>query len=79
MMIIIIIITNNINNSNNIFPVFNLGSLMANQNFVHEQIKFQLKSGNPWYYIAQTLFSSRFLCKNLIFKIYKIIIRPVVL
>ena len=42
-----------------------LGSLLTNQNFVYEEIKCRLKSGNYCYYSAQTILSSRLLSKNL--------------
>ena len=42
-----------------------LGSLVTNQNSIHEEIKCRLKAGNSCYYSVQTLLSSRFLSKNL--------------
>ena len=50
-----------------------LGSLLTNQNSVHEEIKCRLKGGNSSHYSVQTLLSSRLLLKNLKIKIYKII------
>ena len=32
-----------------------LGSLLTNQNFIHEEIKCRLKAGNSCYYSVQTL------------------------
>ena len=56
-----------------------LGSLVTNQNYIHEEIKCRLKAGNSCYYSVQTLLPSRLLSKNLKIKIYKTIILPVVL
>ena len=56
-----------------------LGSLLTNQNSIHDEIKCRLKAGNSCYYSVQTLLSSRLLSKNLKIKIYKTIIMPVVL
>ena len=33
-----------------------LGSLVTNQNYIHEEIKCRLKAGNSCYYSVQTLF-----------------------
>ena len=55
-----------------------LGSLVSNQNSLQEEIKCRLKAGNSCYYLVQGLLSSRLYSKNLIIKIYKIIL-PVVL
>ena len=46
-----------------------LGSLLRNQNSIHEEIKCRLKAGNSCYYSVQTLLSSRLLSKNLKIKI----------
>ena len=56
----------------------NSGSLLTNQNSIHEGIKCRIKAGNSCYYSVQTLLSSRLLSKNLKIKIYKTIL-PVVL
>ena len=56
-----------------------LGSLLANQNYIQEEIKCRLKARISCYYSVQTLLSSRLLSKNLKIKIYKTIILPVVL
>ena len=56
-----------------------LGSLLANQYSIQEEIKCRLEAGNSCYYSVQTLLSSRLLSKNLKIKIYKTIILPVVL
>jgi hypothetical protein len=46
-----------------------LGSLLTNQNSVHEEINYILKAGNSYYYSVQTLLYSLLLCKNLKMKI----------
>jgi hypothetical protein len=56
-----------------------LGTTVTNQNFIQEEIKRRLNSGNACYYSAQNLLSSRLLSKNLKIRIYKTIILPVVL
>ena len=56
-----------------------LGSLLINQNYIHEEIKCRLTAGNSCYYSVQTLLSSRLLSNNLKIKIDKTIILPVVL
>ena len=56
-----------------------LGTTLTNQNFIQEEIKSRLKSGNACYYSVQNLLSSRSLSKNLKIKIYRTIILPVVL
>ena len=33
-----------------------LGSLLTNQNSIHEEIKCRLKAGDSYYYLVQTLF-----------------------
>ena len=38
-----------------------LGSLLTNQNSIHEEIKCRLKEGNSFYYSVQRLLSSRLL------------------
>jgi len=56
-----------------------LGITVTNQNDMAEEIKSRLKSGNACYHSVQYLLSSRLLSKNLIFKIYRTVILPVVL
>jgi len=56
-----------------------LGTTLANQNSIQEEIKSRLKSGNACYYSVQNLLSSRLLSKNLKIKMYRTIILPVVL
>jgi hypothetical protein len=56
-----------------------LGTSIANQNFIQEEIKRRLNSGNECYHSVQNLLSSRLLSKNVKVRIYKIIILPVVL
>ena len=54
-----------------------LGSLLTNQNFIHEEIKCRLKAGNSYYYSVQTHMSSRLHSKNLTIKVSKTLILPV--
>ena len=54
-----------------------LGTNLTNQNFIPEEIKSRLGSGNVCYHSVQNLFSSRLLSKSL--KNYRTIILPVVL
>jgi hypothetical protein len=56
-----------------------LGTILTNQNDIHDEIKSRLNSGNACYYSAQNLLSSRLISKNLKIKIYKTVILPVVL
>jgi hypothetical protein len=56
-----------------------LGTIVTNQNLIHEEIKRRLNSGNACYHSVQNLLSSRLLVKNLKIRIYKTIIMPVVL
>jgi len=55
------------------------GTTLTNENFIQEEIKSKLKSGNACYHSVQILLSSSFLSKNLKIKIYRTIILPVVL
>jgi hypothetical protein len=56
-----------------------LGTTIANQNLIQEEIKRRLNSGNACYHSVQNLLSSRLLSKNIKIRIYKAIILPVVL
>jgi hypothetical protein len=56
-----------------------LETTSTDQNFIQEEIKSRLKSGNTCYHSVQNLLSSSLLSKNLKIKIYKTIILPVVL
>jgi hypothetical protein len=56
-----------------------LGTTVTNQNFIQEEIKRRLNSGNACYHSVQNLLSSHLLSKNVKVRIYKIIILPVVL
>jgi hypothetical protein len=56
-----------------------LGTTVANQNLIYEEIKRRLNSGNACYHSVQNLLSSRLLPKNLKIRTYKTIILPVVL
>jgi hypothetical protein len=51
----------------------------TNQNFIQDDIKSRLKSGNACYHSVQNLLSSSLLSKKLKIKIYRTIILPVVL
>jgi len=50
-----------------------------NQNSIQEKIKNRLKSGNACDHSVQNILFSNLLSKNLMFKIYRTIILPVVL
>jgi hypothetical protein len=56
-----------------------LGTTLTNQNFIHEEIKSRLKSGNACYHSVQNLLSSSLLSKNVKIKIYRTIMLSVVL
>jgi len=56
-----------------------LGTTLAHQNSIPEEIKSRLKSGNACYHSVQNLLSSRLLSKSLKIKIYRTVILPVVL
>jgi len=56
-----------------------LGRNLKNQNYIAEEIKSRLRSGNACYHSVQHLLSSRLLSKNLKIKIYRNIILLVVL
>ena len=56
-----------------------LGTTLTNQNFIQEEIKSRLKSGNACYHSMQNLVSSSLLSKNTEIKIHRTIILPVVL
>jgi ubiquitin C-terminal hydrolase len=55
-----------------------LGTTLTDQNFMHEELKWRLNSGNACYHSVQCLLSSRLLSRNLKTEIYKTIILPVV-
>jgi hypothetical protein len=56
-----------------------LETTVTNQNFIQEEIKSRLDSGNACYHSVQNILSSRLLSKNLKIRIYETIIWPVVL
>jgi sorting nexin-29 len=56
-----------------------LGTTLRDQNYMHEEIKSRLNSGNACYHSVQSLLSSCLLSRNLKVKIYKTIILSVVL
>jgi hypothetical protein len=53
-----------------------LGTTDTNKNFIQEEIKRGLNTGNACYYSVQNLLSSRLLSKNVKIRIYKTIILP---
>jgi hypothetical protein len=58
-----------------------LGTTLTDQNYeyIHEDIKSRLNSGNACCHSVQNLLSSRLLSRNVKVKIYKTIILPVIL
>jgi len=56
-----------------------LGTTLTNQNYMQEEIKSRLKSGNACYHSVQNPLSSSLLSKNLQIKIYRTIILSFVL
>jgi hypothetical protein len=54
-----------------------LGTTTTNQNFIHEEIKSRLNSGNGCHYSVQNLLSSPLLSKNVKIKGHRSIILPV--
>jgi hypothetical protein len=58
---------------------FALFARVTDQNWMHEEIKSRLNSGNACYHSVQSLLSSRLLSRNVNVKIYKTVILPVVL
>jgi hypothetical protein len=56
-----------------------LGTTVTNQNFIQEEIKGRLNSGNACYHSEQNLLPSCLVSKNVKVRIYKTIILPVVL
>jgi hypothetical protein len=56
-----------------------LGKTLTDQNWMHEEIKSRINSGNACCHSVQSLLSSRLLSRNLKVKIYKTIILPIVL
>jgi hypothetical protein len=59
-------------------PLRYLGTTRTNQNFIQEEIKSGLQSGNACYHSVQNLLSSGLLYKNVKSKMYRTIILPVV-
>jgi hypothetical protein len=55
-----------------------LGTTLTDQNYIQEEIKNRVKSGNACYHSVQNLLSSRLLSKHTKIKLYKAIILPVV-
>ena len=46
-----------------------LGTTLTNRNYIHEEIKSRMKSGNACYHLVQNILSSSLLSKNLKIKI----------
>jgi hypothetical protein len=55
-----------------------LGTNLTDQNYIHEEIKSRLNSGNACYHSVQSLLSSHLLSRNVKVKIHKTIILLVV-
>jgi hypothetical protein len=56
-----------------------LGTMLTNQNDIHDEISSRLNSGNSSYHSVQNLLSSCLISKNPKIKIYKTVILPIVL
>jgi hypothetical protein len=56
-----------------------LGTILTDQNCMHEEIKSRLNLGNSCYHSVQSLLSSCLLYRNIKVKIYKTIILPAAL
>jgi hypothetical protein len=56
-----------------------LGTILTNQNYIQEEVKSRLKSGNACYHSVENFVSYSFLLKNIKIKIYRTINFPVVL
>jgi hypothetical protein len=56
-----------------------LGTMLTNQNDIHDELKGRLNSGNAFYHTVQNLLSSHLISKNLKIKVYKTVILPFVL
>jgi hypothetical protein len=56
-----------------------LGTTLADQNHIDDEIKSRLNSGNTCYHSVPSLLSSRLLSRNVNVKTYKCIFLPVVL
>jgi len=56
-----------------------LGTTLTIQNYIREEIKSRMRSGNACYHSVLNLLSSTLLSKNLRMKIFRTIILPVIL
>jgi len=56
-----------------------LGTIVTNQNCIHEEIKSRLNMGNVCYHSVRNLLSSRLLIENLKIKVHKTITLRVIL
>jgi predicted transcriptional regulator len=54
-----------------------LGTTLTNQNYIADEIKSRLRSGNACYHSVQNLLSSGLVSKNLKIKMYRTIILPI--
>jgi hypothetical protein len=54
-----------------------LGTTLTDQNWIHEEIKSRLYSGNACYHSVKSLLSFRLLSRNVKVKMYKTMILPV--
>ena len=55
-----------------------MGTTLTNRNYIQEEIKSRLKSGNACCHLVQNFLSSSLLSRNIRIKIYRTIILPVV-
>jgi hypothetical protein len=60
-------------------PFKYFGTTLTNQNYIQEELKDILKSGNACYHSVQNLLSSILLSKNIRIKVDRTIMLPVVL
>jgi hypothetical protein len=56
-----------------------LGTTLTNRNYIHNEFKSRINSGNACYYSVHNLLSSRLISRNIKIKIYQTVIFPVVL
>jgi hypothetical protein len=63
----------------NLAKVKYLRTMLTNLNFIHDEFKYRLHSGNACYHVVQNILSSHLLSNSIKIKIYKTIIVPVVL
>ena len=56
-----------------------LGTTLTNQNYIQEEIKSRLKSGNACYHSVRNILSSSLLIKNLKIWMYRTVRSPLIL